>query len=75
MCNTSQKPDARANGGREGRALRAVKVKAELERIERRADHECIPMDIFVNPMTMREHFQYSSLLAERPGNHRDAAR
>ncbi len=40
----------------------ALEVEVELERLDRDAGHDYIPMDIFVDPRTMREHFQVSSI-------------
>lgn len=35
---------------------------AELEMMDRKAGHEYVPMDVFVDPRTMKEHFQDSSI-------------
>jgi hypothetical protein len=43
-----------------------ARVDTEAEEIERHASHEYLPMDVFVSPVTMREHFQRLSLHAER---------
>ena len=36
--------------------------EAELERLDREAGHDYLPMDVFVDPRTVKEHFQDSSI-------------
>ena len=36
----------------------------ELETLDRRLGHDCLPMDVFVDPRTVKEHFQVSSIRA-----------
>jgi hypothetical protein len=42
--------------------LCSAKGEAELESLDRRAGHQYIPMDVYITPGTMREHFQASSI-------------
>lgn len=44
--------------------LYSLEVEAELERLDREAGHDYVPMDVFVDPRTVKEHFQASSLRA-----------
>lgn len=46
------------------RSLVSLKVEAELMRIDEDAGHEYIPMDVFVDSGTMKDHFQLSSIRA-----------
>jgi hypothetical protein len=68
MTKKSQHHDVSTYRIGEDGSVRIVKFEAEQEEIEARADDEYIAMDIFVNPMLLREHFQYSSLRHKKSG-------
>ncbi len=42
--------------------LYSLEVEAKLETVDREAGHEYVPMDVFVDPWTIKEHFQESSV-------------
>jgi len=46
------------------RTLYSLEVEAELEESDRRLGHEYVPMDVFIDPSTMKQHFGVSSLRA-----------
>jgi hypothetical protein len=75
MTEASQHSDASTYRVDEDGSLRPVKVEAEPEDIDLEADREYIAMDVFVNPMTMREHFRYSSFREEQCVIHSASAR
>ena len=41
-----------------------LEVEAKLAASGRQAGHEYVPMDVFIDARTMKEHFQVSSILA-----------
>jgi hypothetical protein len=61
MTNIMQNPITCSGKDQEDRLLHFLQVEAELKRVDGQADHEYVPMDVFVDPRTMKEHFQYSS--------------
>jgi hypothetical protein len=48
--------------------LGAREFEANLERIDRVSGDDYIPMDVFVNPQTRKQHFQYLPLRARWVG-------
>ena len=36
--------------------------ESELENLDRRAGHQYLPMDVYINPTTEEEHFHASSI-------------
>ena len=51
-----------------------LEIEAELENADHRVGHEYLPMDIFVDPRMIRQHFQIDSVYARisghRPNKH-----
>ena len=45
-------------------SLYSLDREAELERLDREAGHDYLPMDVFVDLRTMKEHFQDSAVRA-----------
>ena len=39
-----------------------LNCEAELEELDRQAEHEYVPMDVFVDARTIEEHFRVSSI-------------
>jgi hypothetical protein len=39
-----------------------LKSESELEYLDRRAGHEYIPMDVYIDPNTIEEHFHAASI-------------
>ncbi len=74
MSNTKQNPMTRASSDREDWTLFTPEGKAELERLDRQADHEYVPMDAFFDCKTIREHFQASSIRSRWTRTRRAAA-
>ena len=75
MTNIMQNPIECTSRGHRERALYSLKVEAELEKLDRQVGHEYVPMDVFVDPRTMKEHFQDSAIRARWTEIHRAAAR
>ena len=59
MADTKQDPLGNAQTCRGSCPL---KSESELEYLDRRAGHEYIPMDVYIDPNTMEEHFHASSI-------------
>ncbi len=74
MTNTMQNPIACTSRDHTDGTLYSLKDEAEVEKLDRQAGHEYLPMDVFVDPRTMKEHFQDSSIRARWIGIHPAAA-
>ena len=61
MTNIMQNLATRSGEDQKDRRLHFFQVEAELKGVDRLADHEYVPMDVFVDPRTMKGHFRYSS--------------
>ncbi len=46
------------------RTLYSLETEAELEKLDRELDHDYVPMDVFIDPSTMKAHFRDSSIRA-----------
>jgi len=42
--------------------LDSYRGKSELEKLDNQSAHQYIPMDVYVDPQTIKEHFQASSI-------------
>lgn len=40
----------------------AFKGETELEKLDRQSGHQYLPMDVYVDPKTIKEHFHASSI-------------
>lgn len=45
-------------------------LEEKFEKLDREADHDYVPMDLFIDSRTMQEHFQELSVRARLTGNH-----
>ena len=45
-------------------------LEEKYEKLDREADHDYVPMDLYIDPRTMQEHFQESSVRARLTGSH-----
>ena len=72
MTNTMR--DFIKSRGRADRNWTRYSVKGQLEKLDREADHDYVPMDVFIDPRTMKEHFQESSIRARLTGTYSAAA-
>jgi len=43
-------------------------LEEKFEKLDREADHDYVPMDLFIDPRTMQEHFQESAVRARVTG-------
>ena len=43
-------------------SLHSTEVEVELEKLDRRAGHQYVPMDLYLDPRTINEHFHVSSI-------------
>ena len=59
MADTKQDPPDNA---RTCQGSCPLKSESELEYQDRRAGHEYIPMDVYIDPNTMEEHFHAASI-------------
>ena len=64
MTNGIQNPIDCTSRDQNDWSLHSIEVEAELEKLDRQAGHDYVPMDLFVDPRTRKEHFQSSSIRA-----------
>jgi hypothetical protein len=62
MANVIQNPIAPNYSEPRARTLHTREDSAELQGVDHRANHEYLPMDIFVDSKTTSQHFQGSSI-------------
>jgi hypothetical protein len=60
MTKTAQICNASSIGYEKDLSLNTLEVEAHLGRVERLSGNEYVPMDVFVDPETRKEHFRYS---------------
>lgn len=70
MTNTDQKAVVCTSGGRADWALYSRKGEAELEKLDLQAGCEYVPMDVYIDPGTIRKHFQAAPILDRWAGIH-----
>ena len=58
MANAKQSHFTGTSGDKTDRSMNDLKGEAALERMDHQADDEYLPMDIYVDPRTVKEHFQ-----------------
>lgn len=51
-------------GGQKNLTFNTLEIEPHLERVDCLSGNEYVPMDVFVNPETRKEHFQYSPIRA-----------
>jgi len=61
MTNTTHDPIAANRSEHKARTLYSLEGAAKLQRADCHAGREYLPMDIFVNPEAMKQHFQRPS--------------
>jgi hypothetical protein len=54
--------------------LYSLKTEAEVEKLDREMDHDYVPMDVFIDPKTVKEHFQDPPIRARLKEIHSAAA-
>jgi hypothetical protein len=59
MTNMRQKPITCTRRGQKDWYLRSLEVEAEQKNLDRQAEPEYLPMDVFLDLNTIKEHFQY----------------
>jgi len=64
MTETTQDSTACTNRGHVNWSLYSLEAEAELEKSDREAGHDYVPMDVFVDQQTMKEHCKCSSIRA-----------
>jgi len=64
MTKTIQNPIIASRSESKARSLCLLDRGAGLERSDHRAGREYLPMDVFVDPKTIRRHFQGASIRA-----------
>jgi len=74
MTNTIQNSISCTNGDQKNWPIFSIEVESELEKLDREAGHDYVPMDIFIDPKTIEEHFQATSIRARWAGIHPAAA-
>jgi len=74
MTNTMQNSIAVTPSVRKDRTAHCLDGAVERQRSDRKAERHYLPMDIFVDHKTMRQHFQGSATRARSAGIHAVAA-
>lgn len=64
MTNSIQNPISFTSRDHTGWSLLSLESEAEMEKLDREAGHDYLPMDLFVDPRTRKQHFQESSVRA-----------
>jgi hypothetical protein len=62
MTNTKLHSTLCTGMGKTDWILDSFKGVSELEKLDRQSGHQYIPMDVYVDPKTIKEHFQASSI-------------
>ena len=74
MTNMVQKTVMCTSRAHENETLYSLKTEAEVEKLDREIGHDYVPMDVFIDPRTMKEHFQESPIRARLKEIHSAAA-
>ena len=53
---------------------RSLKGESELENLDRQAGRQYLPMDVYIDPGTIEEHFHASSIRCRRTKIHQTAS-
>jgi hypothetical protein len=64
MSSSTQDPIGFTSGDRTGWSLLSLESETEMEELDREADHDYLPMDVYIDPRTRKEHFQESAVRA-----------
>jgi len=64
MPKTAQTCVTSSAGTKKNLTTNTLEFAAHLERADRLSGSEYVPMDVFVDPETRKEHFQYSQIRA-----------
>lgn len=62
MTHTKQNPIVRTSGEQTDWILCSLKDMDELEMFDRQAGHQYVPMDVYIDPGTINEHFHASAI-------------
>jgi hypothetical protein len=74
MSSSTQNPISFTSRDQTGWSLLSLESEAEMEKLDREADHDYLPMDVFVDLRTRKQHFQESSVRARWTKIHPSAA-
>jgi hypothetical protein len=70
MIDTTQDPVTWTREHHTNRKLFSLDVEAELAESDHRLGHEYLPLDVFIDPITIKEHFRIASLCTRTYGSH-----
>ena len=62
MTNPEQNPIDCTSRDHNDWSQHSLEIEADLEKLDREAGRDYVPMDVFVDPTTRKEHFQSSSI-------------
>ena len=62
MISSRKKPIPGTDMGLKNWSQHSTEVEVELEKLDRRAGHQYVPMDVYLDPVTINEHFHVSSI-------------
>lgn len=70
MTNIDQKKDVCVRRERTDWSLYSRTGEIELEKLDLQEGHEYVPMDVYIDPGTIKEHFQAAPILDRWAGIH-----
>ena len=62
MTSINMKPIPGTDGDLTYWSMHSAEVEAELGKLDRQAGHQYVPMDVYLDPGTINEHFHVSSI-------------
>jgi hypothetical protein len=75
MTSIKKMPIPGTHGSLTNWRLHSTEVEVELEKLDRRAGHQYVPMDVYLDPGTIDEHFHVSSICDRWARTHLNNAR
>jgi hypothetical protein len=64
MTNTTQNLYICSGWDQKDWSLHSLEIEAQLENLDREAGREYVPMDVYLDPQTIKKHFQDSAIRA-----------
>jgi hypothetical protein len=75
MINSSVNAVPCTNRDQTDWSLHTLEDEAELEELDRRAGHDYLPMDVYVDPVEQRAHFAAAAVVGRLTRMHRISVR
>lgn len=62
MTSIKKKTVLDTDGSLTNWSMHSTEIEAELEKLDRKAGHQYVPMDVYLDTGTINEHFHVSSI-------------